>query len=354
MKALVLSGGLGSRLRPFSHSMPKQLIPVAGRPVLAHVVTSLKDMGVVDIGVVVGDRGDEIASALGDGSSLGVRITYVRQDEPRGLAHCILVAREFLGDDDFVMYLGDNMLADGVQDIADAFRTRRPSAQIVVHKVPDPREFGVAEVDEDGRVLVLTEKPARPRTDLAVIGVYFFTAAVHEAVAAITPSARGELEITDALQWMVDRGADVRARVYSGFWKDTGRIEDVLECNRELLDRLAPSLRGEVDGASELEGPVVIEEGARVIRSRLTGPVIIGAGAVVRDSVVGPHTAVGGGCVLDTADVRNSILLDGATLRRVGGVRASVIGRDATVSSTGFARCGRLVVGDHSSVEVAA
>ncbi|WP_369389913.1 glucose-1-phosphate thymidylyltransferase [Streptomyces sp. CG1] len=354
MKALVLAGGLGSRLRPFSHSMPKQLIPIAGRPVLSHVVGSLRDMGVVDIGVVVGDRGDEIASVLGDGCPLGVRITYIRQDEPRGLAHCIVIARDFLGEDDFVMYLGDNMLADGVQDIADDFRARRPAAQIVVHKVPDPREFGVAEVGEDGQVLALTEKPARPRSDLAVIGVYFFTAAVHEAVDVIRPSARGELEITDALQWMVEQGADVRARIYSGFWKDTGRIEDVLECNREALDRLAPCLRGEVDRESELEGCVVVEEGARVIRSRITGPVVIGPGAVVSDSFVGPHTAIGGDCVLDTAEVRDSILLDGATLRRVGGVQASVIGRDATVTSSVFARCGKLVVGDHCSVEVAA
>ncbi|MEC4017339.1 glucose-1-phosphate thymidylyltransferase [Streptomyces sp. H27-D2] len=354
MKALVLAGGLGSRLRPFSHSMPKQLIPIANKPVLVHVLEDLRAMRVTEVGLVVGDRGQEISAALGDGSALGVRITYIQQDEPRGLAHCIGIARDFLGDEDFVMYLGDNMLTEGVQDIAEEFRTRRPTAQIVVHKVPDPRAFGVAEVDGNGRVVRLVEKPQEPRSDLAVIGVYFFTPAIHEAVAAIGPSARGELEITDAIQWLVSRGDDVQARIYSGFWKDTGRVEDVLDCNRELLDHLAPSVLGEVDGASELDGPVVIEEGARVVRSRIVGPVIIGAGTVIKDSYVGPHTAIGRDCVLSAAGLGYSIMLDGAAVERVGGLHGSVIGRDATVTSGALASRIRLVVGDHSSVEVAA
>ncbi|MEJ8651770.1 glucose-1-phosphate thymidylyltransferase [Streptomyces sp. MS1.AVA.3] len=354
MKALVLAGGLGSRLRPFSHSMPKQLIPIANRPVLVHVMEDLRALGVTQVGLIVGDRGQEIVAALGDGTGLGVELTYIRQHAPLGLAHCITIAQDFLGDDDFVMYLGDNMLTDGVADIARQFREDRPAAQVVVHKVPDPRAFGVAEIDENGRVVRLAEKPAEPRSDLAMTGVYFFTPAVHEAVAAIEPSARGELEITDALQWMVSHGAEVRARIYSGFWKDTGKVEDVLDCNRELLDRLAPSVLGDVDGASEVTGPVVIEEGARVIRSRITGPVIIGAGTVVEDSHIGPHTSIGRDCVLTAAEVEHSIMLDGATVRRVGGVRGSVIGRDATVSSAVRTRCSRLVVGDHSSVEVAA
>ncbi|MGW1196780.1 glucose-1-phosphate thymidylyltransferase [Streptomyces sp. NPDC002536] len=354
MKALVLAGGLGSRLRPFSHSMPKQLIPIANRPVLVHVMDDLRAIGITQVGVIVGDRAQEIAAVLGDGTALGVEITYIPQDAPRGLAHCIDIAREFLGEDDFVMYLGDNMLTGGIREAAEEFRARRPAAQVVVHKVPDPRAFGVAEVDEDGRVLCLVEKPQQPRSDLAVIGVYFFTPAVHAAVAAIEPSARGELEITDALQWLVAQGADVCAHLYSGFWKDTGRVEDVLDCNRELLDGIAGFVGGEVDSASVIEGAVVIEEGARIVRSRITGPVIIGAGTVVTDSRVGPHTSIGRDCELDAAGVDFSIMLDGAAVLCVGGVHGSVIGRDATVSSARVATCTRLVVGDHSSVEVAA
>ncbi|MER0443380.1 glucose-1-phosphate thymidylyltransferase [Streptomyces sp. Edi4] len=352
MKALALAGGLGSRLRPFSHSMPKQLIPIANTPVLVHVLENLRDMGVTQVGLVVGDRGREIAAVLGDNAVPGVEITYIQQDEPRGLAHCIAIARDFLGDDDFVMYLGDNMLVDGIGDLAEEFREKRPAAQIVVHKVPDPRAFGVAELDEDGRVLRLVEKPQHPRSDLAVIGVYFFTSAVHAAVAAIRPSARGELEVTDALQWLVDQGFEVVARTYAGYWKDTGEVEDILDCNRELLDRVEGSVRGEVDDASELSGPVVVEEGARVVRSRIVGPAVVGAGSLVEDSCVGPHTAVGPDCVLISAGVHYSIMLAGATVQRVGGLHGSVIGRDATVASAVIAECGRLVVGDHCVVEV--
>ncbi|MEV5568012.1 glucose-1-phosphate thymidylyltransferase [Streptomyces sp. NPDC052196] len=352
MKALALAGGLGSRLRPFSHSMPKQLIPIANTPVLVHVLENLRDLGVTQVALVVGDRGQEIATVLGDNAVPGVEITYIQQDEPRGLAHCIAIAQDFLGDDDFVMYLGDNMLVDGIGDIAEEFREKRPAAQIVVHKVPDPRAFGVAELDEDGRVLRLVEKPQHPRSDLAVIGVYFFTSAVHAAVAAIQPSARGELEVTDALQWLVDQGFEVVARTYAGYWKDTGKVEDILDCNRELLDRVEGSVRGEVDDASELCGSVVVEEGARVVRSRIAGPAVIGAGSLVKDSCVGPHTAVGRDCVLISAGVHDSIMLAGATVQRVGGLHGSVIGRDATVASAVIAECGRLVVGDHCVVEV--
>ncbi|MEU5537384.1 glucose-1-phosphate thymidylyltransferase [Streptomyces sp. NPDC020362] len=352
MKALALAGGLGSRLRPLSHSMPKQLIPIANKPVLVHVLENLRDLGVTQVGVVVGDRGQEISAALGERAVPGIEITYIQQDRPLGLAHCIAIARDFLGDDDFVMYLGDNMLVDGVRDIAAEFAQKRPAAQIVVHKVPDPRAFGVAELDEDSRVIRLVEKPRHPRSDLAVIGVYFFTSAVHDAVAAIEPSLRGELEVTDALQWMVDQGAEVVARTYAGYWKDTGKVEDMLDCNRELLDRVQRCVRGEVDDESEVFGPVVIEEGARVVRSRIVGPAVIGAGSLVEDSSVGPHTAVGRDCVLLSAGVHYSIVLNGATVQRVGGLHSSVIGRDATVASAVIAECGRLVVGDHSVVEV--
>ncbi|AVH55993.1 MULTISPECIES: glucose-1-phosphate thymidylyltransferase [Streptomyces] len=353
MKALVLAGGSGTRLRPFSYSMPKQLIPIANTPVLVHVLDNIRDLGVTDIGVIVGNRGPDIEAALGDGSRHGVKLTYLLQDAPRGLAHTVAVARDFLGDDDFVMYLGDNVLPEGVAATAEAFTVRRPAAQIVVHKVPDPRQFGVAELGPDGEVVRLVEKPAEPRSDMALVGVYFFTSAIHRAVDSIRPSARGELEITDAIQWLLASGAEVRATQYDGYWKDAGNVEDVLDCNRYLLERLAPAVAGHVDAASELVGTVVVEAGARVTRSRIEGPAIIGAGAVVEDSHIGPHTSIGRGCLVSDSGLENSIALDEASVSGVRGLRSSLIGRAASVGATeqGAGRY-RLVVGDHTRVEV--
>lgn len=356
MKALVLSGGTGTRLRPFSHTMPKQLIPVANKPVLEHVLKTIRDLGVTEIGLVVGDWEAEIAAVVGDGTRLGVRITYIRQDRPLGLAHCVRIARDFLADDDFVMYLGDNLLMDGVAEIAEEFAEARPAAQVVVHKVPDPRAFGVAELDEHGSIVQLVEKPEHPRSDLALIGVYFFTPAIHEAVAAIVPSARGELEITDAIQWLVTHGIGAKASEYSGYWKDAGRIEDVLECNRKVLDAQLASIAGDVDDASVLSGAVVLEAGARVVRSRVEGPVVIGAGSLVEDSQVGPYTSIGRDCRLHGTHLRDSITLDGVSISRVLGLRGSVIGRGAVVGTVAPGGTGehRLVIGDHARVEVAA
>ncbi|MFD4118802.1 glucose-1-phosphate thymidylyltransferase [Streptomyces niveus] len=355
MKALVLAGGSGTRLRPFSYSMPKQLIPIANTPVLEYVLRNILDLGVTEIGVIVGDRAAEINQALGDGSRFGARLTYIQQDAPLGLAHTVSIARDFLGDDDFVMYLGDNMLPDGIAGIAEEFAAHRPAAHVVVYKVADPRAFGVAELGPGGEVLRLVEKPQQPRSDLALIGVYFFTAAIHEAVRAIEPSARGELEITDAIQWLVSAGADVRAGQYEGYWKDTGNVEDVLECNQRMLEGLRPSMAGEVDDASVLTGPVVVEEGARIVRSHIEGPAIIGAGTVVEDSHIGPHTSIGRGCAVTGSRLEYSIALDGASVTGVQGLRSSVIGRSASVGTTEESTGRyRLVVGDHTRVEVAA
>jgi glucose-1-phosphate thymidylyltransferase len=355
VKALVLSGGSAVRFRPISWSMPKQLVPVANKPVLEHVLGNITEIGVTDIGIVVGDWAEEIAEVIGDGSRFGARITYLRQDRPRGLAHAVRLAHEFLGDDDFVLHLGDNVLQDGYADVAEEFRARRPASQIVVQKVTDPRAYGVAEVNPDGTVQRLVEKPRQPRSDLAVVGVYFFTAAIHEAVAAIEPSARGELEITDAIQWLLGKGADVRAREYEGFWKDAGQVDDALECNRRLLSELRPSVAGEVDDASDLRGRVVIEAGARIVRSRVVGPAIIGAGSLVEDSQIGPNVAVGPGCVVRTTRLADSIVLDGASISGASGLRESLIGRSATIGRSGDGEVHhRLVVGDHARVEIAA
>ncbi|MEU5191593.1 glucose-1-phosphate thymidylyltransferase [Streptomyces klenkii] len=351
MKALVLSGGVGTRLRPFTYSMPKQLMPVANQPVLIHVMDNLRALGVSQAGVVVGDRGDEIAAALGDGASIGVEVAYIHQQAPHGLAHCVSLARDFLDADDFVMYLGDVMLPEGITEMAERFRVNRPAAQVVVQRVTDPREFGVAELAADGRVTALVEKPKNPTSDLAMVGVYFFTPAIHEAVAAIQPSARGELEITDAVQWLVSHDYVVRAEVYTGFWKDTGRVDDVIECNRRALDALTPSVPEGVCTDSELIGPVLIHPTARVVRSRITGPGLVGAGTVIEDSRIGPYTSIGENCVVSNAGVADSIVLSDATVRDIRGIHNSLIGRGAAVSSGDSHH--RLVVGDHSSVEVA-
>lgn len=354
MKALVLSGGSGTRLRPFSYSMPKQLMPVANQPVLEHVLVNIRDLGVSQIGVVVGDRATAIADALGDGSRLGVRLTYLHQTRPRGLADGVRVARRFLGDDDFLLYLGDNVLADGVADAATRFLHRRPAAQLVVQKVSDPRAYGVVELDTDGTVRRLVEKPQRPRSDLAVVGLYFFTAAIHQAVDAIGPSPRGELEITDAVQWLVSRGAPVRATEYVGYWKDVGSIEDLLDCNRRLLTKLRPAIAGTVDASSVLEASVVVEEGAHVVRSRIFGPAIVGANSVIEDCELGPNVAVGRDCRLLATRLSDSVVLDAARITAVPWLHESVIGRGASIAHSDRQPAHRLLIGDDTEVRIAA
>nr|BAO66538.1 NDP-1-glucose synthase [Streptomyces sp. MJ635-86F5] len=354
MKALVLAGGTGVRLRPFSHSMPKQLFPVANKPVLGHVLDNIAAAGITEVGIVVGDWEEDIRAVLGNGSRHGLRIEYIRQDQPLGLAHCVRIARDFLGSSDFVMYLGDNILPDGIRPVAEQFRAERPAAQLVMYKVPDPRAFGVVELHPDGSVAALVEKPQDPRSNLALIGVYFFTSRIHEAVDAIAPSARGELEITDAVQWLLASGADVRASEYEGYWKDTGRIEDLLECNRRLLAGLAGRVAGAVDEESVLVGPVVVEEGARVVRSRIEGPAIIGSGTTVEDCRIGAHSAIGRDCVLRRSGIDHSITLDGATVTDVPNLHGSLIGRSAVVGAEPGNTGHRLIIGDDARVEVAA
>ncbi|WP_328406266.1 glucose-1-phosphate thymidylyltransferase (plasmid) [Streptomyces sp. NBC_00390] len=357
MKALVLSGGSGTRLRPLSYSMPKQLVPVGNVPVLFHCLDNLRDADITDVGIVVGDRGDDIRRAVGDGSAHGLRVTYIQQEAPLGLAHCVQISEPFLGREDFVMYLGDNVLVGGVAAHAERFRADCPDAQLLVAKVADPAEYGIAVLGADGSVERLVEKPSEPVGDTALIGVYFFTKEVHTAVRSIEPSARGELEITDAIEWLRRNGRQVRAEIFDGYWKDTGRIEDMLDCNRVLLGSLTPSQAGSVDAHSELigSGPIVIEPGARIERSRIVGPVTIGAGTVVQDSTVGPCVSIGRNGLLEHAEVEDSIVMDGAAIRGVRGIHGSLIGRNTEVSQAPrFSHRHRLVVGDHSRIEAAA
>ncbi len=353
MRALILSGGKGTRLRPITHTSAKQLVPVANKPILFYGIESIRDAGIADIGIVVGDTHQEIRDAVGDGSKFGVKVTYIRQEAPLGLAHAVLVSEDFLKDQPFVMYLGDNLVRDGIGALAEEFRRDRPNSQILLAHVRNPQDFGVAELD-GGRVVRLEEKPASPKSDLALVGVYMFDAHVFEAVKAIRPSRRGELEITDAIQYLIDKKYDVRSHVISGWWKDTGKLEDMLEANRMMLENLASRNDGTLDGATRVEGRVAIGAGTRVERSVLRGPLILGERCVVRDAYVGPFTSISDDCVVEGAEIEHSIVLERSRIERLGArVEGSLVGRDVEIrASAGRPRSYRFMIGDSSAVEV--
>ena len=353
MKALVLAGGSGTRLRPITHTSAKQLVPVANKPVLFYGLEAIRDAGVTEVGIVVGDTEADIRSAVGSGAEFGLDVTYIRQQAPLGLAHAVLVSREFLGDDDFVMYLGDNFIVGGITPLVEEFRAARPDAHIMLTAVADPRQFGVAELDGSGQLVSLEEKPAAPKSDLALVGVYLFTRAVHEAVAQLAPSGRGELEITEAIQWLVTNGRKVTSTVISGYWKDTGNVADMLEVNRTVLEGIEPAIHGTVDEGTELIGRVVVEPGASVRASRVVGPVIIGAGTQVSGSYLGPFTSVAAGCSISDSEIEYSIVLEGASIRGVRRIEASLIGHDVEVTpAPEVPRAHRLILGDHSKVQI--
>ncbi|MGW1029256.1 glucose-1-phosphate thymidylyltransferase [Streptomyces sp. NPDC002577] len=353
MKALVLAGGSGTRLRPITHTSAKQLVPVANKPVLFYGLESLAEAGITDVGIVVGETSGEIREAVGDGSRFGIRVTYIHQVRPLGLAHAVLISRDFLGDDDFVMYLGDNFIVGGITHIVDEFRKERPDAQIMLTPVSDPSAFGVAELDISGNVVALEEKPLHPKSDLALVGVYLFTPLVHEAVRSIQPSSRGELEITHAIQWLIENGKNVRSTTITGYWKDTGNVTDMLEVNRSVLEVLQPELAGDVDAESEIIGRVRIEKGAQVRRSRIVGPAVIGADATVTESYVGPFTSIAAGCSVDDSEIEYSIVLTGASVRGVRRIEASLIGRQVDVTpAPRVPAAHRFVLGDHSKVQI--
>ena len=353
MKALVLAGGAGTRLRPITHTSAKQLVPVANKPVLFYGLEALRDAGVVETGVIVGDTEAEIRAAVGDGSAFGLEVTYLRQEAPLGLAHAVLIASDFLADDDFVMYLGDNFIVGGINEIVDSFRRDKPDAQILLTKVANPSDFGVAELSATGAVQRLVEKPAQPKSDLALVGVYLFTSAVHEAVRAIKPSARGELEITDAIQWLVDAGCNVRSHIITGYWKDTGNVIDMLEVNRSVLERMDSRIDGHVDAASEVIGRVVVEAGADVRGSRLVGPLVIGADAVIEDSYIGPFTSIAERCVIRGSEIAYSIVLDDSVIEGLSRIDGSLIGRHVRLErATAVQRAHRMVLGDNSEVQI--
>ena len=353
LKGLILSGGKGTRLRPITHTSAKQLVPVANKPVLFYGIESLAAAGIEEIGIIIApETGREIRAAAGDGSRFGVRITYIEQDAPRGLAHAVLTAEPFLGESPFVMYLGDNLLRDGIIDLVEAFRAQEPDALILLTEVPDPENYGVAELDGD-RVAALVEKPKEPVSNLALVGVYMFTPAIHDAARAIEPSWRNELEITDAIQHLIDRGLRVDPHIVHGWWKDTGQVQDMLEANRLILDDLDERVAGELVD-SRVEGRVVIEPGVRLERATVRGPAIIGAGSQITDAYIGPYSAVGENVTIEHAELEHSIVMSGSRISRVDHrIEASLIGKDVTIErGPPLPKAYRFVVGDNAEISI--
>jgi glucose-1-phosphate thymidylyltransferase len=354
LKGLILAGGAGTRLRPLTHSSAKQLVPVANKPVLFYGIEAMRDAGIEDITIVVspGQPGQEIRERAGDGSRWGLRIGYVVQEQALGLAHAVLTAEDAIGGSSFVVYLGDNLLRDGIQAMVEQFRSAQPDALILLQHVDDPRAFGVAELDGE-RVVQLEEKPAVPKSDLALVGVYMFQPGIFDICRTLEPSGRGEYEITEAIQALIDQGKRVEPHVVTGWWKDTGKWEDMLETNRLLLDAVEPAIDGEVVD-SELEGRVSVAKGARLERCRVQGPVAIGEGAVLKDAYIGPHTAVAEGCQIERAEIENSIVLENSRIADLHHrLEGSLIGRNVVIGGQNSKpKAYRILVGDDSHIGI--
>ena len=353
MKGLILSGGKGTRLRPLTYTSAKQLVPVANKPVLFYGIEAMANAGIREIGIVVGDTQAEIRAAVGDGSKWGVRVEYIEQDAPRGLAHAVKISQPFIGNDPFVMYLGDNLLNKGITHFVDEFAREKPAAQILLARVPDPQMFGVAELS-DGRVVKLVEKPKEPRSDLALVGVYMFSPEVFNSVKRIKPSFRNELEITDAIQDLIDRGLEVRPHIVDGWWKDTGKLEDMLEANRLILDTLERRIEGCVDAASRVEGKVVVEAGAIIENSVVRGPAIIGARAKIVHAYVGPFTSIMNDVEIRESEIEHSIVLEGSSVSNLANrVEDSLIGKNVRIFREKVKPSAyRFMLGDNSEVGI--
>jgi glucose-1-phosphate thymidylyltransferase len=352
LKGLILSGGTGTRLRPITHTSAKQLVPVANKPVLFYGIESLRNAGIKEIGIIVGDTAAEIEEAVGDGSQWDVKITYIPQEAPLGLAHAVLTAEDFLGDSSFVMYLGDNLLRDGIEELVDSFLTNSPEALILLQKVPNPEAYGVAEC-ADGQVVNLVEKPADPKSDLALVGIYMFTPAIFECCREIKPSSRGELEITDAIQCLIDNGKRVEPHTVDGWWKDTGKLEDMLEANRLILDAMETDIKGTVTN-SEIHGRVIIEEGASVNNCTIRGPVAIGKRSSIHDSYIGPYTSIYYDTEVSNSEIEHSIILEQSKIIDLGGrMEGSLIGKNVQIIRLEQRpKAYRFMVGDNSWIGI--
>ncbi len=353
LKGLILSGGKGTRLRPITHTSAKQLVPVANKPVLFYGIEAMVAAGIEQIGIIIApETGDEIRAAAGDGSRFGAQITYIEQSEPAGLAHAVLTAEAYLGDSPFVMYLGDNLLREGIAGLVDSFREHDPDALILLTPVPDPQHYGVAEL-EDGRVKQLLEKPPEPKTDLALVGVYMFHKSIFDAARAIEPSPRGELEITDAIQYLVDQGLNVEPHLVEGWWKDTGRLEDMLQANHLVLEDIETRLEGTISNCN-VEGRVIVEAGAQVSDATLRGPLVIGAGAEVRNAFIGPYTSIGAGVKIANAELEYSIVLEEAEISDLPArLEGSLVGRNSRIVRNGrMPKTLKMLIGDRCEIEL--
>jgi glucose-1-phosphate thymidylyltransferase len=353
MKALILSGGMATRLRPITYTSAKQLVPVGNKPVLFHAIESVVSAGITEIGIVVGQTKDEVKAAVGDGSRWSASVTYIEQPEPLGLAHAVLISEKFIGRDRFVLFLGDNFLKGGIRSFVEDFREGKQNALIILTKVPNPSEMGVAEVD-GSRIVRLVEKPKVPPSDLGIVGIYFFDRHIFEAARNIKPSWRNELEITDAIQYLIDHQLDVRARVITDRWIDTGKKDDLLDVNRVILADLERRIEGTISGACEITGNVVVEEGAEIVDSTVRGPAIIGKNSRVVRSYVGPFTSIYHHVVIEDSEIENSIVLENTHIVNAGGrIDASLIGREVRVQRSGKRpKAYTLMLGDHSQVEL--
>lgn len=354
MKGLILSGGSGSRLRPITFTNAKQLIPVANKPILFRVIENIRDAGITEIGIVIGNTGQQIRDAVGRGGRWGVKITYIEQDQPLGLAHAVKIAQPFIGDDRFVMFLGDNVIEGGISPLIAEFETSEWNSQIVLTRIEDPRQYGVAELGDDGRIVRLVEKPKEPPSDLALVGIYMFDHHIFEATNAITPSWRGELEITDAIQWLIENGHTVHPYIHRGWWIDTGKREDMLEANDLVLEEIDYVVEGYVDRDSQVGRRVRVQRGAEIINSVVRGPSIIGEDARIVNSYVGPFTSIGHNVVIENSEIEHSMVLENSHIQNIGArIQDSLIGRNVTINRSPIKpKAHKMTLGDNSQVGI--
>jgi glucose-1-phosphate thymidylyltransferase len=355
MKAIILSGGKGTRLRPLTYSGAKQLVPVANKPIIFYCIENIVSAGIKDVGIIIApETGQEIKDTVGDGSRWGISIEYIVQDVPGGLAHAIKTARGFLAGSSFVMYLGDNLIGSRIDNFLNEFRSDSPDALILLKEVENPKQFGVAEVSAEGRVIRLIEKPESPPSNLALVGIYIFSSRIHDAIDRIRPSARGELEITDAIQELIDLGAPVKSFVLDMWWLDTGKKDDLLTANAIVLDEwLGEEINGDVDDESSILGRVSIGSGSRIINSKIRGPVIIGENTYIENSFIGPYSSIGDNVKIKKSSVEHSVIMNGSTMNDIERLEESLIGRNVTISrNSTHHKALRLMLGDDSLVEV--
>ena len=354
MKGLILAGGSGRRLRPITHKTAKQLVPIANKPILHYVIEDLVGVGITDLGIVVGDTAKEIEKSVGNGSQWNADITYIRQEEPLGLAHAVLIAESFLGQEKFIMYLGDNMFEDSLHEVVEDFEKSSTNARLLLAKVDNPQAFGVAEIDEQGAIKGLVEKPENPKSDLALVGVYLFDSAVHRAVKAIEPSDRGELEITDAIQWMIDEENNIEHRTLKGWWIDTGKKDPLLLCNELILGKIETLLLSQIDETVTLKGEIVAGENVEIIDSNIQGPVVIGSGVRIERSDIGPYVSIGDDCKIEDSSVESSVLMEKSYVSGVTHLTKSVLGREVEIDGkeTEFQESTSVMLGDRTKVNL--